>query len=141
MVKRARKPPVKTTADETEGALTPAQLEIMNVVWAAGEVTVAEVVTALRGARPVARNTVQTMLTRLVDRGWLRARADGNVHRFSATQPRARVLSRLARRVVDIMFGGSSSGLMAALLDDGHKLSAEEASRIRALIERSEGRR
>ena len=52
--------------------LSEAQLEIMNGVWDHGEVTVAEVGKVLAGRRSVARNTVQTVLTRLEDKGWLR---------------------------------------------------------------------
>ncbi|MHC5540329.1 BlaI/MecI/CopY family transcriptional regulator, partial [Singulisphaera rosea] len=52
--------------------LSEAQLELMNIVWDHGEVTVAEAWKALTARRKVARNTVLTTLTRLEERGWLR---------------------------------------------------------------------
>ena len=59
--------------------LTAAQREIMEIVWARGEVTVAGVREALSAKRDVARNTVQTMMVRLEDRGWLTHREAGTV--------------------------------------------------------------
>jgi predicted transcriptional regulator len=117
--------------------LSEAQLEIMNFVWEHGEVTVAEVWKALAERRKVARNTVQTLLLRLKDKGWLRSRTDGHAHRFRAALPRDPTVLTLAERLVDLAFGGSTEGLLAALL--GRRgISAEEAERIRALIDQAE---
>src|SRR5436190_13412334 len=97
--------------------LTAAQMEIMEVVWARGEVGVAEVWKALGERRAVARNTVQTTLARLHEGGWLRAREEGNAHLYSAARPRQTVVSRMVERLVDTAFGGSLSGLVAAVVD------------------------
>ena len=48
--------------------LTTAQREIMEIVWQNGEVTVAEVRVELATKRKIARNTVQTMMVRLLNR-------------------------------------------------------------------------
>ena len=56
-----------------QSRLTPFQIEIMNLFWERGELGVAQVWKALAETRPIARNTVQTMLARLSERGWLRA--------------------------------------------------------------------
>ena len=45
--------------------LSEAQLEIMDLIWRAGEVTVGEVWKALARRRKVARNTVLTLMERL----------------------------------------------------------------------------
>ena len=49
--------------------LSEAQLEIMNLVWDHGEVTVVDVWKALTLRRKVARNTIQTMIARLEEKG------------------------------------------------------------------------
>ena len=46
----------------------------------------------------------------------------------------------MVARLVDSAFGGSASGLVLSLLEDGH-LSKAEAGRIRELIEAAERRR
>ncbi len=118
--------------------LSEGQWEIMRAVWDGGEVTVADVWKALSARRRVARNTVQTLMTRLAEKGWLRSRADGNTYRYRAAVPRATAQRGLVRRLVDTAFGGSADGLVHALLD-GRGVSPEEAARIRELIERAEG--
>ena len=118
-------------------ALSEAQTEIMNVVWDYGEATLAQVWAALAVRREVARNTVQTQLTRLVEKGWLLHRLEGKAFYYRATVPRRDARSRAVQRLVDAVFGGSAEGLVMTLLD-GRRLSSEEASRIRALIERAE---
>ena len=120
-----------------DAGLTPAQLEVMQVIWAEGEVGVAEVWKQLSGRRALARNTVQTTLSRLHEKGWLRARADGNALRYSAVRPRASVLSRMVNRLVDTAFHGSASGLMAAVVG-GRRLTREEVEAIRKLIDEAE---
>src|SRR5882724_11291081 len=116
--------------------LSEGQWEIMQAVWDGGDVTVADVWKALSARRPVARNTVQTLMTRLAEKGWLRSRADGNTYHFRASIPRSKAIKGAVRRMVDTVFGGSAEGLVHALLSGG--VSTEEAARIRELIERSE---
>jgi predicted transcriptional regulator len=108
----------------------------MNVIWDRGTATVAEVWKDLAVRRKVARNTVQTTIARLEERGWLRRHGDGPALRYSASRPRSATQRGLVRRLVDSAFGGSVEGLVAALLE-GHRLSHDEAERLRALIDRS----
>jgi BlaI family transcriptional regulator, penicillinase repressor len=124
-------------ADEEKPVLSEAQTEIMKVVWERGEVTLRDVCKALPPHRQVAANTVQTLLTRLAEKGWLARRAEGKIFHYRATSPRETGLKQIVRRVVDSAFGGSQEELVLALLQ-GEQLSKEEADRIRQLIERAE---
>ena len=117
--------------------LSEAQLEIVNVVWDHGEVTVAEVWKDLSARRPVSRNTVSTMVTRLEEKGWLHHRVIGGTFLYSATYPREKVLPGLVHRLVDAAFQGSAEGLVLMLLEGG-RLSAEEVERIKAMLEKAE---
>ena len=125
------------TAHPSESKLTPAQLEIMNLFWEQGELGVAQVWKLLSARRKVARNTVQTMLTRLVERGWLLARPEGKAFCFRASRPRKSTLRRMVSQLLDTAFDGSASGMVMALLE-ARRLSADEAQRIRTLIDRSQ---
>ncbi len=113
--------------------ISEAQREIMNIVWAGGEVGVAEVWRILSTRRPVARNTVLTLITRLVDKGWLEPRRVGNAYRYTAARPREQARAEEIRRLVDTVFEGSAEGLVMSLLEGG-ELSPEESQRIRAMI-------
>ena len=127
---------------DSSGGLPPlseAQLEIMNVVWDGGDVTVADVWKALSARRKVARNTVLTMLTRLEEKGWLARESLEHAHRYRATVPREATLGTMISRLVQTAFGGSAEGLLVALLH-GRGVSKEEAARIRAMIDQAEKR-
>jgi predicted transcriptional regulator len=128
---------------EDEGplpALTPTQLEVMDVVWEHGEVTVADVWKALSSRRVVARNTVLTLLTRLEEKGWLERDSTGHAHRYRATAHRDATRANLIDRLLETAFGGSIEGLVMALLQ-GRGISKEEAARLRALIDQAEKQR
>lgn len=123
--------------EEALPPLSDAQLEIMNVVWDRGEVTVGEIWQELSARRGVARNTVQTLVTRLEEKGWLSHSLQRGTFHYRAVHPREDTRRQLVRRLVDTAFGGSAQGLVLTLLEDG-ELSRDEAARIRALIERAE---
>jgi predicted transcriptional regulator len=114
--------------------LSDAQLEIMQVVWQGSEVTVTDVWSVLARRRPVARNTVLTLMDRLEKKGWLKRRADAPTYRYSATVPRDATLGQVVRRLVNAAFGGSAEDLVLALLE-GRGVSDDEARRIRELID------
>lgn len=118
-------------------ALTEPQLEVMRIVWEHGEVTVAQVWDELASKRKLARNTVQTTMARLEEKGWLRSRSDGHAFRYRAAAAKKSALGTLIERLVDTTFEGSAEGLVQALLD--HRgLSKQEAKRIRAMIDHAE---
>ena len=117
--------------------LTEAQVEIMNAVRERGEATVSEVWNDLSSRRPWARNTVQTLMVRLEEKGWLKHRAEGNAFVYSAAVERRRALRQAVSRLVDTAFAGSAEGLIMALLD-GRGITPEEAARIHRLIEKEE---
>jgi BlaI family transcriptional regulator, penicillinase repressor len=119
---------------QMETKLTPAQLEIMNLFWQHGELGVAQVRQMLSSRRAIARNTVQTMLKRLADKGWLHARAQGNAFYFRAARPRKSTLRGMLGQLLDSAFGGSASGLVMALMES-RRISPAEARRIRELID------
>ena len=117
--------------------LSEVQVAIMNVAWDQGEATVSEVWKELSRGRRVARNTVQTLMVRLEEKGWLRHRVEGNTFFYRPTVERSRALRQMVKRLVDTAFAGSVEGLVHALLD-GRGVSREEAARIRGLIGKEE---
>src|SRR5258708_38134298 len=116
--------------------LSETHLEIMNLVWRAGEATVGEIWKALASRRKVARNTVLTLMERLETKGWLRRRIDGHVYRYSAAVGREATLGKIVGRLVDTAFDGSAEGLLMALLDE-RGVTSTEAERIRAMIDKA----
>lgn len=121
------------------GSLTKAQRDIMEVVWAAGEVTVTEVRDALAKKRDVARNTIQTMMVRLDERGWLKHREQGRTFIYSAARPKTVSLGAKVSQMVDRLFAGSPENLVNALIEY-RGLSSDESEGIREMIEQAEAK-
>lgn len=119
--------------------LTDAQREIMEVVWDREEATVTEVRTALTSRRDLARNTVQTMMVRLEERGWLKHRKQGRTFVYSANAPRTVSLGAKVAHMVDRFFSGSPEEMVTALIEY-RGLSKEETERIRNMISDAEER-
>ncbi len=117
--------------------LTKQQRAIMEIVWALGEVTVNEVRERL--GRELARNTVQTTMVRLEEKGWLKHREEGRSFIFSAKVPRTVSLGARVAQMVDQYFTGSPEEMVTALIEY-RGLNSREADRIRKMIEQAEAR-
>ena len=117
--------------------LTAAQREIMEIVWERGRVTVSEVRDALAARRQVARNTVQTMMVRLEERGWLKHVESGRTFVYSANRPRRDSLGAKVSQMVDRLFAGSPEEMVTALIEY-RGLTPNEAQRIREMIRNAE---
>lgn len=114
--------------------LSRAQRELMELVWDQGELGVQDATTLLNETRPVARNTVRTLMERMREKGWLKHRVDGRSYLYSATVPREESLGQRVMDIVDKACGGNPDKLMMALLDY-RGLSEEEAQRIRKMLD------
>ena len=114
--------------------LTPAQLEVMTLVWESGQATVAEVWEELKQRKGLARNTVQTTLVRLEEKGYLRHRKNGNAFVYFPTHEREKTLRSMLKSLVNVAFQGSTAGLVMTLLQD-EQLSDEDVKRIKALLD------
>jgi BlaI family transcriptional regulator, penicillinase repressor len=116
--------------------LSPAQREIMEIVWQRGEVTAAEVRRALSPVRTVARNTVRTLLERMEEKGWLEHRVEGRTFLYMAARPRQVTIGQKVREVVETVCGGSAEMMVAALINY-RGLRPDELTRIRRLLDQA----
>jgi len=121
-------------------ALSPAQREIMEIVWDQGEISANGVLAILCQRRTVARNTVRTLLERMQDKGWLTHREQGRTHIYSAAQDRGAAMGQKVMEVLDQVCGGSPETLMAALIDY-RGLDAAELRRIHGMLEAAKSRK
>ena len=109
--------------------LTRFELQIMDVLWNSGPVSVREIQEALpAGGRP-AYTTVQTMVTRLeAKKAVRRVKKIGNAFIFEALITRSTAM----RRVIDELlsfFGGRTQPVVAHLIEAG-KLTLEDVQHI-----------
>jgi predicted transcriptional regulator len=119
--------------------LTPGEQRIMEVVWARGNVTVGEVRDVLASSpKPLAFNTVQTMLRILETKGFVRHREEGRAFRYFAIVDRSKASRRAVKSLVNRFF--SSPGALAVNLLQTESLTPGEIAEIEALIAREKAR-
>lgn len=108
----------------------------MNVLWKNGPSTVGEVVAAVERTRPVAYNTVQTMMRILEAKGYVAHEPVGRafVYRPLVDQPTAR--RRAIGHLMHALFDNSPRLLLLDVLKD-EQLDPTEAERLRRMIEDS----
>ena len=96
--------------------LTERQLEVMDVIWRIGVVSVAQVHLELRHAR-LARKTVATILTRLEEQGLLMHTTDGREFLYRARVTREQVARAKLKSMLDYVLGGSTPSLIRYALE------------------------
>jgi BlaI family penicillinase repressor len=115
-------------------AMSPAETEILRLVWRLEAATVQGICDALPAKRKIAYKTVQTLLRRLEEKGYLKHRTEGKAHVFVPAVQRDRVVKRTVLDFVDRLFGGDPKPLMQFLATDGH-IDAEDIDELRKLID------
>jgi len=116
--------------------LTEVEQRVMEVLWSSGNGTVSEVLAAVETPKPLAFNTVQTMLRILEQKGYVRHTEEGRAFRYFPLVDKATASRNAVQSVVRRFFG--SPGALALNLLQSENLSPEELARIRALIEQAE---
>src|SRR5436305_12710515 len=94
--------------------LTNAEHRIMEVIWARGSATVAEVVEALKGVD--AYTTILTLMRILKAKGYLSSRKEGRAYVFLPKVDRDTIARKAARQLVTRFFGGSAGELVLSFL-------------------------
>jgi BlaI family penicillinase repressor len=114
--------------------LTDGETRIMNVLWARGRATVGEVVSLLPKHRPVAYNTVQTMLRILESKGYVSHDQAGRAFVYYPIVGQHAARRKALGHLLDALFDSSPSLLMLDLLED-ERLGPAEIKRLKQMID------
>jgi predicted transcriptional regulator len=119
--------------------LSRREREIMDFVYARGEVTATELVEAIPD-HP-SRDSVRTLLRILERRGHVRHYQKGREFVYLPTRPVRKVARSALERLLGTFFGGSIQQAVAAHLSDPHsKVTDEELKRLALLIRQARGK-
>jgi predicted transcriptional regulator len=116
--------------------LTEVEQRLMEIVWAAGPVTVGQVVEAIPEAERPAYNTVQTMMKILERKGYVKHRAEGRAFVYQAVVDRDAAARTALSQVVQRFFGGSPRELALNLIQGDH-LSGADLDELESIIKRA----
>jgi BlaI family penicillinase repressor len=114
-------------------AVSPAETEILRLVWQLDKATVQEVCESLPVKRKITYATVQTLLRRLERKGYLRHQVRGKAHVFFAAVKSDKVIKRSVSDFLDRLFGGDPVPLMQYLAEHG-KIDADDIEKLKELI-------
>jgi BlaI family penicillinase repressor len=117
---------------------TPAELEILGVLWELGPATVREIQEDIDRRRPTGYTTVLKLLQIMTDKGLVRRDVRERAHRYTPTLPRERTEQQMVGDLLDRAFGGSASRLVMRALSS-RSATPEELERIRTLLDEIEG--
>lgn len=124
---------MKTNSSHPIHRLGPLQWQILKVLWAEGEATVAQVHQAVQGPRSFAYTTIATMLRKMEQRGLVTHRLEGRIFIYQAQVAEKAVSRGMASDLLDRVFGGSLSALVNHLLTT-REVSRDEISRLEKLL-------
>jgi BlaI family penicillinase repressor len=112
---------------------TPAELEILQIIWEHGSCTVRDVMNLLSSKRPRAYTSVMSLMNVMADKGMLKQKAEGKAFVYSEKISRDKTQSRMLSDLLDRAFDGSASALVTHLLKQA-KPDSEELDEIHKTI-------
>ena len=118
--------------------LTNAEHRIMEVIWAKGSATVAEVVEALDGKD--AYTTILTLMRILKDKGYLSSRSEGRAFVFVPKVDRDTAARKAVHQLLAKFFGGSPSELVLSFLREEEITPADLEVIKQKILESGDGR-
>ena len=110
-----------------------AELELMAILWSRSPLAASDIIDSAPPEREWSATTVKTMLARLVEKGALKTKAQGRRFLYTPTVGRDSVAAGQAGRLVDRLFGGRLSPLVAQLAAR-RDLSDEDVAELEALV-------
>ena len=122
----------------TQPAISETEQPVLKVLWDLGRGTVREVLDALNElGHSWAYTTVQTLLTRLLAKGYVAADRTGSAHVYRAAVSRGELLQQRLTDLADTFCEGTTSPLMLALVEGG-ELTSIEIARFREMLDKLE---
>jgi predicted transcriptional regulator len=113
---------------------TPAELEILKIIWEHGPCTVREVMNYLKPKRDRAYTSFMSLMSVMAEKDLLKQEQQGKAFIYSANISQAKTRSRMLKDLMDRAFDGSASALVTHLFEQDQP-DKEELREIRQSIE------
>lgn len=121
---------------EKSPELSDAELEVINVLWDDGPLTVRQVHDRLhRAGRKIAYTTVLTFLTRLEQKEVVVSDKSGLAYVYKPALSRERVRKSRLKNLVEQLYDGAAGELVLQLIKT-QRFSSREIEQLRELVER-----
>jgi len=113
---------------------TESELEILQTLWSKGLATVREVHEDLAKTKDVGYTTTLKLMQIMHEKGLVKRDDSMRTHVYQAAVNKENTQKHLLSKMIDSLFGGSSTQLVIQALGE-NKASPEELERIQALLD------
>jgi BlaI family penicillinase repressor len=120
--------------------LTPAELELMRILWEIGPATVQMVADHLPKERPLAYTTVQTVLNTLHRKGKVKRKLESRAYYYAPALSRTRAAASALQELVTSLFGGSPELLVLSMIET-RQLTPEKLRELEQVVAAAETKR
>jgi predicted transcriptional regulator len=117
---------------------TPAELDILRVLWQRGPSSVRDIQEALNAVRATGYTTVLKLLQIMTEKGLVTRQEAGRAHIYAAQQSEEQSQRQMVGDLLDRAFGGAAQRLVMQALTT-RKATPEEIAEIRRLLDKLEG--
>lgn len=114
-----------------------AELEIMKVLWKAGEPVNTQYINEAVEEKGWKRTTISTFLTRLVDKGAVFSEKCGKLYYYTPLITQKEYRKSQTRNLIMSLYNGSVKDLAVSLFED-EKLSDDDIKELRAIFDDKE---
>lgn len=112
---------------------TPAELDVLQIIWEHGPCTVREVMNLLKPKRRRAYTSVMSLMGVMAEKGLLEQKPKGRAFVYSAKATRKKTRARMLGDLLNRAFDGSANALVAHLLEQAEP-SRQELDEINKTI-------
>lgn len=115
---------------------TESELEILQILWQNGTATVRDVHEELAKTKDAGYTTTLKLMQIMHDKGLVKRDESMRTHVYQAAVNKEKTQKHLLDKMIDSLFGGSSTQLVLQALGSGEqKVSAEELKQIQTLLD------
>ncbi len=114
---------------------TESELEILNIIWEKSTATVRDVHEELAKSKDVGYTTTLKLMQIMHEKGLVKRDESMRTHVYQAAVNREKTQKHLLDKMIESLFGGSSTQLVLQALGSGEqKISNEELEKIQLLL-------
>jgi len=113
--------------------ISEAEMQLLQLLWTESPLGASEIAERVQSEKGWSITTVKTLLSRLVAKGAVTARPYGRRYLYQPAIERDAVAADQARGLIDRLFGGRVSPLVAQLAEKNH-LSDDDLAELEAIV-------
>ena len=118
--------------------IADSEWRVMQVLWRRGPQTANDVVSALSCEVKWKPRTIKTLIGRLVKKGAIKVKEEGNRYRYSAAVNESACIRSETKSFIRRVYKGTMTPVLAAFLEDAD-LSAEEIDELQEILDQKKG--